>query len=498
MISLTVAVLLVVVTAYLYYRYNTLSSPLFPPGPRKSWLTGNTLNIPLTTPWITYANWARQYGKFMGLRISGEGDVVIINSLDAARDLLERRAQIYSDRPFSTMDDLGGWHFNVGAMPYGDRWRKHRRLFQQSFRPAAIQNFQPTQRRKIHDLVVNLVNGPDEYEKHVGAAMGAIIMSTIYGHDKLQKNDPFIETAEKASQMRGLFPHSGEVPCQHFPSWLPGCDFQRYAQMCRGYTRATQDEPFKFALEQTKRNNASSLVAGLVEQLDPQDPSYAGNLERIRNVAATIYLAGSSTSKSVILTFMLAMTLNPLAQAKAQEEIDRVIGTQRLPDFTDRKRLSYVEAVYRETARWYPAVPLGTPRRAVQTDMYDGYCIPEGTTMYPNIWAISRDETRFEDPDCFKPERFLDSGGPFASINDMLLFGFGRRVCPGRHMADAQVWMAIVSILATLKIEKGKDTKGNDVQLGVDYTDTLICHPKHFQCSITPRMPQYMLISSAQ
>jgi hypothetical protein len=146
--------------------------------------------------------------------------------------------------------------------------------------------------------------------------------------------------------------------------------------------------------------------------------------------------------------------------------------------------------VYRETARWYPTVPLGmpnhstpynkqlrwyvltslwigTPRRVIQTDIYDGYCIPEGewwfavykfrswcssastfvgTTIYPNIWwgnwsrltlikfpsetshrAISRDETRFEDPDCFKPERFLNSEGPPSGINDMLLFGFGRR-----------------------------------------------------------------------
>jgi hypothetical protein len=93
-------------------------------------------------------------------------------------------------------------------------------------------------------------------------AMGAIVMSTIYGHDKLQKNDPFIETAEKVSQMRGLFLIPGKFPvsnfplARHFPSWLPGCDFQRMAKLCRGYTRATQDEPFKFALEQTKVGSA--------------------------------------------------------------------------------------------------------------------------------------------------------------------------------------------------------------------------------------------------
>ncbi len=56
---------------------------------------------------------------------------------------------------------------------------------------------------------------------------------------------------------------------------------------------------------------------------------------------------------------MLAMTVNPQIQYKAQEEIDRVIGADRLPDFSDRKLLPYVEAVYLETMRWYPPVPLG-------------------------------------------------------------------------------------------------------------------------------------------
>lgn len=98
--------------------------PPFPPGPPKGLLTGHTLNIPFKKPWLTYSDWAKEYGSYelaligliltqnkpqvhcWGLRIAGEGDVVIISSLQAARDLLEKHGQIYSDRPFSMMDDL--------------------------------------------------------------------------------------------------------------------------------------------------------------------------------------------------------------------------------------------------------------------------------------------------------------------------------------------------------------------------------------------------------
>ncbi|KAE9394679.1 cytochrome P450 [Gymnopus androsaceus JB14] len=395
---------------------------------------------------------------------------------------------------FTTMDELGGWHFNVGAMPYNDTWRKHRRLYQQNFRPVAVQKIQPIQRRKIHDLVINLLNSPEDFDQHVSTATEAIIMTTLYGYDIAKTDDPFVEVAEKAMRLRAIFLIPGSFPiselpfAKYLPSWAPGCE----------YTKELQDRPFKFAMEQKSKGKAasiSSLVTDLVEQLQEDDPDYAQKLQHIRNMASTSYLAGNTTTKSVILTFMLAMTLNPHIQTKAQEEIDRVIGTNRLPDFSDREKLPYVEAVYRETMRWYPPAPLGTPRKAMQTDCYNGYCIPEGTTVYPNLWAMSRDETLYHEPHQFIPERFLDSSGPFTGINDILLFGFGRRVCAGRYLADASVWMAVVSILTTLRLEKAKDVEGNEVHVEWNYTDGLICFPRQFRCSITPRGPQYLLIS---
>ncbi|KAE9396710.1 cytochrome P450 [Gymnopus androsaceus JB14] len=484
----------------IWYADSLVLYPPFPPGPQRDFLTGNTLNIPVKKPWLKYSDWAEKYG----LRIAGQGNVVIINSVDAARDLLERRGQIYSDRTFSMMDDLCVTATSSsdiyliyaprgGGMPYNNSLRKHRRLYQQNFGPTVVHKFQPVQKRKIHDLVLNLVHTPEDFYKHVSTATGAIIMSTMYGHDIEQTNDPFIEVAEKASSMRGILLAPGKFPvsqlpfARYFPSWAPGCGFKQIAHLSREYTEEAQTRPFNFAMKQKMSGKATSLVADLVEQLLEDDPDYTEKLNVIRNMASTGYVAGAATTKSIILTFILAMTLNPNIQAKAQEEIDRVIGAERLPEFSDRENLPYVEAVYRETMRWYPPVPLGTPRRAMQTDCYNGYCIPQGTTIYPNIWAMSRDETQYEEPHQFRPERFLSSEN--SGINDILLFGFGRRICSGRYLADASVWMAIVSILATLRLEKAKDLEGNDIHVEGDYTDELICFPRQFRCSITPRGP---------
>lgn len=87
-------------------------------------------------------------------------------------------------------------------------------------------------------------------------------------------------------------------------------------------------------------------------------------------------------------TFFLAMACNPAAQKKAQEEIDKLIGDDRLPEYGDRPNLPYVEALYREVMRWRPAVPLGVPHATTQDDIYDGYYIPKGTTVISNIWYV--------------------------------------------------------------------------------------------------------------
>lgn len=86
----------------------------------------------------------------------------------------------------------------------------------------------------------------------------------------------------------------------------------------------------------------------------------------------------SEQTVSALGTFFLCMALHPEVQYKAQEEIDRVVGSDRLPVFEDRRALPYVEAIYREVMRWQPVLPLGVSHATTEDDMYNGYFIPKG------------------------------------------------------------------------------------------------------------------------
>ena len=77
----------------------------------------------------------------------------------------------------------------------------------------------------------------------------------------------------------------------------------------------------------------------------------------------------------------MAMVMFPTVQETAHEELDLVLGTGRLPTIEDLAALPYIQAIYMETLRWIPVLPLGVPHRAISTDEYEGHCIPAGTTI---------------------------------------------------------------------------------------------------------------------
>ena len=123
------------------------------------------------------------------------------------------------------------------------------------------------------------------------------------------------------------------------------------------------------------------------------------------------------------------MVLNPDVMKKAQEELDRVVGKEHLPDYSDKDNLPYIDAVVKELFRWNPPLPVGVPKRTTEDDVYREYFIPAGTTVLENIWAVFRDPGIYPDPEAFNPDRFLKNGeiNPLIFNPEDRVFGSGRR-----------------------------------------------------------------------
>ncbi|KAF7365142.1 O-methylsterigmatocystin oxidoreductase [Mycena venus] len=463
----------------------------FPPGPLPQLLSGNIRDLPTKQPWLTYTEWGRRYGDLVHATAFGQ-HIVIVNSVKTAVELFEKRSHTYSDRPVITMIDLMGWESNIGFMHVGNRWRQHRRMFQQHFRPDASRHYRPIQMNKVYQLLQGLLSSPQDFRELIKTLAAAIIMSTVYGYEVKPSNDRFVSLSESAVQKIGesVFPGAVAVNAfpilKYLPSWMPGAGFQRFAAESRQLAEEMREVPYNFVKQNMRDGvDSKSMVAKLLEASQACGRS---DEDAIQAAAAVAYAAGADTTVSALASFFLAMALHPGIQKKAQHEIDTVVGTHRLPKFEDRPLLPFVEALYREVMRWRPVLPLGVSHATSAHDVYNGYFIPKGATVISNIWAMTRDESFYPEPERFNPDRFFTVDGKLNNDDIVLAFGFGRRICVGRHYADATVWATIVSVLATFHIAKAKNSAGNEIDIDPNnYSDTFISHPLSFPCSITPR-----------
>lgn len=175
--------------------------------------------------------------------------------------------------------------------------------------------------------------------------------------------------------------------------------------------------------------------------------------------------AGSDTTASTLLSYLLGVISNPGALNKAQNEVDKLCGLERSPTFADLGQLLYLRAcmngvnkpdAYKEapnliikmqTLRWRPVAPGGIPHMLAEDDVYDGYAIPKGTIVFTNAWSIHREEDEYDNSDDFIPERFLDNQfGSHHKDNESqdsrratYSFGAGRRLCPGQRLAESSL-----------------------------------------------------------
>ncbi|KAJ7874655.1 cytochrome P450 [Mycena leptocephala] len=474
----------------LYSRPRRSRLPL-PPGPKKRFFFGNLLDVPATFQWKVYKEWSKQLDSdIFHLDLAGT-PLIVLSSLEATEALLDKRSVLYSDRPHLPMVmDLMGWDYNIG-----DEWRVHRRLLNESFNVKASRTYEPNELTVTRTLLHRLLDTPDDFLPHLRQMAGELVMSMSYGIDVLPSNDPYITLARDALHTFSVANTPGrylvnQFPLlKHIPVWFPGAKFKRQAAEWRKLALGMMELPFAETKRQMESDTAQpSFTADSLRALGQTEDLYYQE-HHVKATAGTIFFAGADTTVAALSTFVLAMLANPEAQRTAQAEIDAVTGKTRLPTFEDRNSFPYVAALIKEVHRWEPVAPFALPRMLITEDEYRGYRLPAGSIIMPNVWAILHDETMYPEPFKFKPERFLlPNGQPNPDVRDPLsAFGFGRRLCPGRHMAHSSLWITITSILAAFNIEKAVDAEGKVVEPSYEYLSGSISAPLPFECSIAPR-----------
>ncbi|PPR01466.1 hypothetical protein CVT24_001870 [Panaeolus cyanescens] len=469
----------------------------YPPGPKGYPLIGSLFDMPKGKPWLEYHEWSKTYGDMIYFEVLGQ-PFLVLGSLERANDIFEKRSSNYSDRMRMPMiNELMGHDGMLAFQRYGPVWKKHRRAFQEQFHPQVIGEYQPVHVREVRAFLQRLLETPKDFYRHIDQSFGATILKVAYGYTIQGHDDPLVLNIEDAMDGIKQAGHPGAflvdlIPAmKYIPEWFPGATFQKKAARWRQITQDMTNKPFEYVKEQMKNGTAIPCISTkMIDQLpDENDPSRAEQEQLAKRTASAAYLAGADSTLSAVKTFFLAMILYPEAQRRAQEELDSVL-CGRLPEFSDRDSLPYINALVNENLRWKLVTNVGFPHVASQDDEYNGYFIPKGTLLIANAWAALHDPEVFENPDEFLPERYLDKDGQLdhsVRSPSVAAFGFGRRKCPGRHFSNDGLFMMIASTLAVYNILPPLDSNGKPCQLTAEFTSEVVSTPLPFECRIVPR-----------
>ncbi|KAI5290674.1 hypothetical protein KEM54_000808 [Ascosphaera aggregata] len=457
-----------------------------PPGPPTVPILGNLHLMNKDKPWALYERWAKEYGPVYSLML-GTRVRIILSSDQAVKDLLDRRSSIYSGRPsmYIGQDVIsdGKRFFMSEDMT---KWRIVRKMVHAVLNINATRTYLPYQDLESKIMLDSMIDRPDDFDAHLKRFSYSFMTQMVYGFRCPSFQDERLRLLFET--LREWSKSVESVTAQMLDAYpvfqkLPAC----LSPIVRRGKRLHQVEAENFThhwLETKQRLEQGDNLT--VEGWDDETAAY---------VCASILSAGSETSSSSQYAFIAAMALYPDVQRRAQEEIDRVVDSDRLPTFDDYEHLPYIRCCIKENLRWCPLTFLGVPHATTEEDYYMGYRIPKGAIVSANIWTINMSEARSPNPRVFDPERHADDhttlfqsaqGDP--KKRDSFSFGAGRRQCPGIHIAERTVFLGMARILWGFDIRLKTGPDGRPLKPDVEnFTPGLINRPLDFKADILPR-----------
>ena len=418
------------------------------------------------------------------------------------------------------MGEIYNGNSSILTQPYGKAWSTRRKLLHQALNPKALRLYKPTQEAEASRLCFALLSDPQGWEKQIERFTSSVVFCVAYGHriDSLQAQ--VISDRFRYMHFMASLNIPGKYLAETFPiiSKIPGA--------LMPWKREVQDVGSKEGqanlalLDIVKQDIATAKAQGSPEAVP--DSLCKLLLEMRENepvplsethfsyVPASLFGAGSDTTASTLCSAFLGLITHPGVLKGAQAELDSIVGPDRTPTFADEQSLPYLRALCKETLRWRPVAVLGgTPHASTETDRYEGWTIPAGSTILGNNWAINLNEQYYPEPHHFDPIRFLSDQDrlkfgiekqPYAgdkihpSKSGHSSFGWGRRICPGADLAVNSLFIALAKILWAFDI---LPIEGRKYDIFA-YTDGFNVRPQKFECIVRVRSKEHQRVLEAE
>ncbi|KAF7537126.1 hypothetical protein G7054_g3942 [Neopestalotiopsis clavispora] len=425
-----------------------------PPGPPTRPIVGNEYLVPKSNAHFIFSQWAKIYGGIYTLK-RFTNTTFVITDPHLIKELLDRKSSIYSHRPVSYVGQLITRDDHLLLMQYGDTWRRIRKLIHQYFMEQKcdkehvhLQNAEAVQ--LMRDFLVDPQNHMEHPKRFSNSITNSLVFGirtkTIYSEYMTRLFSLMNEWSEilelGATPPVDSFPLLKLVPERLFGGWKSRAI--RVGELMTGlYTEV---------LGQVEKRRENGLNRGsFMDRILDQNEKNALTPSQLYFLGGVLMEGGSDTSSSLILAMVRALIEFPEVQQKS------------IATWQDFSKLPYINMMIKESHRWRPVSPLGVSHAVAEDDFVGGYLIPKGSTVVLNVWGMHHDEQRWDNPEEFRPDRYAThpklasqytSDGP---DRDHFGYGGGRRVCPGIHLAERNLFIAMAKLIWAFDFRKKTD-----------------------------------------
>ncbi|KXJ84916.1 cytochrome P450 [Microdochium bolleyi] len=338
-------------------------------------------------------------------------------------------------------------------MRYGPKWRLFRKLIHQHVASSQceksyIQMIEAEETQMMRDFLVN----PQDFMLHPKRTSNSVIISVAYGlRSESYSTSHVIELYDIIDRFSTLLEPGALPPVDIFPllRLLPESWFGNWVQKCTAI-RLRMKKLYSGVLSKVlDRRRAHITRSSAIDYVLDRQDSLSMTQNQLEFIGGVFQEGGSETIASTMLVVIQALALNPQIQRAAQKEIDAVIGEDRSPVWSDYDRLPYVTMIIKEAFRWRPIAPLAFPHALTSDDTVDGYFLPRGAVIFINVWGLHHDD-RYE-------------GKTKLAAEDHYGYGAGRRICPGIHLAEREMFIGIARLIWAFDFGQKLDNLGSPI-----------------------------------
>ncbi|KAM1096661.1 hypothetical protein TB1_013437 [Malus domestica] len=442
------------------------TKPRLPPSPMALPILGH-LHLLAPIPHQALHKLSNRYGSLIHLFL-GSVPCVVASTPEMAKEFLKTHEGSFSNRPYiSAVDYLTYGSADFSFAPYGPYWKFMKKLcMSELLGGRTLDQLLPVRREELASFVQLLLNKAKAAEPvDVGAELMTVtnnVISRMIMGQSCSSNEK--EAAEIRKQVKAIAELTGKFNLSDFIWFCKNLDLQgfgkqlkevrdRFDVMMERIIKEHQEERKKKEVGEGGGDAVKDLLDILLDIAEDETSEFRLTRENIKAFILDIFSAGTDTS-AITTEWALAELINhPDVMQKARQEIDTIIGTNRLVQESDIANLPYLQAIVKETLRLHPTGPL-IVRESSEFCTIGGYDIPAKTRLFVNVWAINRDPNHWEKPLEFEPERFVTEEGSGKSQLDvrgqhfhLLPFGSGRRGCPGTSLAMQVVQTTLAAMV---------------------------------------------------